>query len=110
MSIELPFLAATTEADCYGLAPVPEDVAVYCVYDPEETDPPIAEGIIFKEWAEEIAKRCNNYPVALAVVEAAREIALQDADDVDPRLDHIYVQVDRDAWRALLDAVGAYDG
>ncbi len=67
-----PRLAVTTAADGHGIGGIA--CSTWCVYDVDETDPPIAEGIVVKWHAEEIAKRCNEYPSLLAELERLREV------------------------------------
>ena len=64
-----PRLVAANMSDLYGTGP--NDVNVgwsWCVYDPDETDPPIAENIVMQEFAEELARRWNEHDHLLATL------------------------------------------
>ena len=74
-----PRLVAANMSDLYGTGP--NDVNVgwsWCVYDPDETDPPIAENIVVQEFAEELARRWNEHDHLLATL-AEKDRHLADA-------------------------------
>lgn len=54
-------VAVTTTADCEGQTPVP-DVEDWCVYDPDEDDPPLAAGMC-RTFADTVAHAINEAPL-----------------------------------------------
>lgn len=47
--------------------------------------------------------------LALRIIDEAKEVAANQADDIDPRLDYVVVQIDRDNWDALRTHIEAFE-
>lgn len=52
----------------------------------------------------------NSWPAIHRVLLAAREVAANEADDIDSRLRYVEVRPGRDEWRELVEALRALDG
>lgn len=60
--------------------------------------------------AEAIIALHNSWPAIHRVLLAAREVAANEADDIDSRLRYVEVRPGRDEWRELVEALRALDG
>lgn len=52
----------------------------------------------------------NSWPAIHRVLLAAREVAANEADDIDSRLRYVEVRPGRDEWNELVEALRALDG
>ena len=105
-----PRLVAANMSDLYGTGP--NDVNVgwsWCVYDPDETDPPIAENIVVQEFAEELARRWNEHDHLLATL-AEKDRRIEELEAVAEAAREFHVGTHVPDWPcAICAALAALD-